>query len=132
MAFNGSDRGGLLSAGGILSIIAGVIGLGVGLLFVASESWWLMGMTPFHPAYSFMSLYMGFVGIWLVAEETGAWALVGSVLALVSVVAIMGGISAIKRESFGLSAAGAICGLPSGIFGVLAIIFVALARREFE
>ena len=76
------------------------------------------------------------------------------------VVAIVGGVSALRRKSFGLSLAGAICALPAGFFGavpisvvspvsvvspasviyglvpvilgILAIIFVALSKGEFE
>ncbi len=130
MSPNGNDRTGLLTAGGILSIIAGVIGLSIGLLFAASESWWFFG-TIFHPIYALASLYIGFAGVWILAEQTAAWALVGSILALLGVIALMGGISAIKRDSFGLSIAGAICALTSGIFGILALIFIALGKSEF-
>ena len=60
----------------------------------------------------------------------------GSVLFLMcsgvlDIVAIIGGISAIKRKRFGLSLAGAVCALPSVILGILAVIFVALGKREF-
>ena len=48
------------------------------------------------------------------------------------IVAIVGGISAIRRNVFGLSLAGAICALPSGILGILAVILVALGKREFD
>jgi len=49
------------------------------------------------------------------------------------IIAIVGGVSAIKRHSFGLSLAGAICALlPLNAFGVLAVIFVSLGKGEFE
>jgi len=51
------------------------------------------------------------------------------------IIAIVGGISALRRKGFGLSLAGAICALPSPILvilGILAVIFVALGKREFK
>jgi hypothetical protein len=50
---------------------------------------------------------------------------------VLGIVAIIGGISAIRRKWFALSLAGAIGALPSVILGILAIIFVALGKREF-
>jgi hypothetical protein len=47
------------------------------------------------------------------------------------VVAIVGGVSALRRRSFGLSLAGAICALPSGFFGAVAISFVPLAAGNY-
>jgi ABC-type dipeptide/oligopeptide/nickel transport system permease component len=51
---------------------------------------------------------------------------------VLGIVAIVGGVSALRRKSFGLSLAGAICALPSTILGILAIIFVSVSKREFE
>jgi len=55
----------------------------------------------------------------------------GGLLLALGILAVTGGISAIKTKSFGLSLAGAICALPSGLLGILAVIFVALGKREF-
>lgn len=58
---------------------------------------------------------------------------IGVILAVLGIVAIIGGISVIKRRSFGLSPAGAICALlPINKLGILAIIFVSLGGREFR
>jgi hypothetical protein len=46
--------------------------------------------------------------------------------------AIVGGISALRKKRFGLSLAGAICILPTVLLGILAVIFIALGKREFE
>ena len=48
---------------------------------------------------------------------------------------IVGGIFALRRRVWGLALAGAICAflVPAGfILGILAIIFVAMGKREFE
>ncbi|MGB3479983.1 MAG: hypothetical protein WBB67_12595, partial [bacterium] len=58
--------------------------------------------------------------------------IVGVPILVLGIIAIVGGISAIRRKSFGLSLAGAICALPSNILGILAIIFVSLSKKEFE
>ena len=51
---------------------------------------------------------------------------------VLGIVAIVGGMSAIRRKRFSLSLAGAICALPSVILGVLAIIFVSVSKKEFD
>jgi hypothetical protein len=50
---------------------------------------------------------------------------------VLGIVAIVGGISALRRKRFGLSLAGAICALPSIILGILAVVFIAVGKREF-
>jgi hypothetical protein len=49
-----------------------------------------------------------------------------------AIVSIVGGISAIRKKRFGLSLAGAICAVPSGILGIMAVVFVGLGKREFK
>jgi hypothetical protein len=67
---------------------------------------------------------MGDIPIWSI--------IVGGLLVVLGIIAIVGGISAIRRKSFGLSLAGAICALiPLNPLGLLAVIFVSLGRREF-
>jgi len=53
-------------------------------------------------------------------------------LVVLGIIAIVGGIWALRRRSFGLSLAGAVCVLPLGILGIVAIVCIALAKREFE
>ena len=126
MASNGNGRGGLLTAGGILSIVAGafeviggvimvVLKIGIGILL-------RLTLLPFHPGGWFERI-MPVIPNWLV--------IVGVPLIVLGIIAIIGGVSAIRRESFGLSLAGAICAFPTKILGILAIIFVCLAKREF-
>src|SRR4030042_433912 len=147
MGPSGSHRRGLLTDGGILSIIGGaleVIGgaIMVGLV-IAHRELFRLGATTGHPG-----IYSGLFGfvdlIWLIN--------VGVPLLVLGVVGIVGGVWAIRRRVFGLSLAGAICALPSVIFalplgwaigvgvigsltslllGMLAVIFVALGKREF-
>lgn len=66
----------------------------------------------------------------------------GIVGVILGLIAIAGGIFAIRRRVWGLALAGAICALfpfhPYGsliwtpVFGILAIVFVALSKNEFS
>jgi hypothetical protein len=100
--------------GGILTIIAGVLTVIVGTALVISgvdlaSEWWGFGM-----------LLFGFAGLGLLAVLTGVFALVG-------------GICALRRRSWGLALAGSICAIPAGlILGILAIIFIVKGKHEFR
>ena len=162
MESNNGHRSGLLTAGGILSIISGafeVVGGGalVGLMLSPA-----VRRALFNPIHS---------GFFVVGPASAASStrliIVGVSLLVLGAIAIAGGVSATRRKSFGLSLAAAICALPSVIFGLsslmvipgllyltsvimqlrlaghifcalpsvvfgtLAVIFVALGRREF-
>ena len=52
---------------------------------------------------------------------------------ILGIVAIVGGIYALKRKLWGLALAGSICALIGPwLLGILAIIFVSLGKKEFE
>jgi hypothetical protein len=122
MASNGTDRGGLLSAGGILSIMAGVFEINAGVIFSLGGCMpWSLWLFPFLPGF-WWEAFMSYCG-------TG---ITGGFFLALGILAVTGGILAIKTKSFGLSLVGAICALPTGILGILAAIFVALGRREFR
>jgi hypothetical protein len=121
-------RGGFLSAGGILSIIVGaleVLGGGIMALiyFRIPFGPWLFSSLPDAP------------GVWrehCIAAFPTLSIIIGAVLLVLGIIAIVGGVSAVRRKSYGLSLAGAICALiPLNILGLLAVIFVALGKREF-
>jgi len=102
---------------GILSIIAGCIGLliGLGLAVGLGIAGTLIDMIP------------GFIG-------GGLLVLIAVPGIILGVVAIVGGIYALKRRLWGLALAGSICALigPWFLLGILAIIFVSLGKREFN
>jgi hypothetical protein len=95
---------------GILSIIAGAFQVVIG-----------MGL----------AIAGGIAGVFTGIPWLGA---AGGPLTVIGIVAIVGGAYALKRRIWGLALAGAICALfgPLGILGILAIIFVALGKGEFE
>jgi hypothetical protein len=146
-----ASRGELLTAGGVLSIMDGALevvggGIMMGLAIAHRDMFGLVGHgvwggTPFIRSSLFGDVSL----IWLIN--------VGVPLLVLGVVGIAGGVWAIRRRVFGLSLAGAICALPSVIFavplgwaigvginaaltslilGILAIVFVALGKREFR
>jgi hypothetical protein len=137
MASNGNARGGLISAdvlpnaGGILSILAGVfeVILAGAMLHAAAlgESFTLR--LPVVISDSFLE-WRTYIDIFVINSP---WSIIVGVLLIVfCIVSIVGGISAIRRKSFGLSLAGAICALPSVILGILAVIFIADGKGAFE
>lgn len=102
---------------GILSIIAGAMGLIVGtvIALLGGAFAWLLGLVPMVPDL----LTLSFIP-----------------LIILGIVAIVGGIYALRRRVWGLALAGAICAFlippPITVLGILAIIFVAMGKGEFE
>jgi hypothetical protein len=135
MASSGNGRGGLLSAGGVLSIVAGISQIISGVALVVNtevlSSYYRtlpeLSFLPFLPT----SLRDGILGIYLSYGITIQWVIIGVCIGVLGILAVVGGLSAIRRKRFGLSLAGAICALPSCILGIPAVIFVALGKREF-
>ena len=97
------------TAAGVLSIIAGIIGIGAGTIAT------LMG--EFGDNMS-GGLVLGPIGVPTI---------------ILGVVAIIGGIFALRRRVWWLAVTGAIFAIPCvvPVLGTLAIIFIALAREEF-
>ena len=139
MESNGNNRGGLLSAGGVLSIILGIcqvtggLLLGVTVLFPEWSMYIQEILGPLGPLVLFIPFLRGFLWQFIMYGffESLGLVLFATCAGVLGIVAIVGGISAIRRNIFGLSLAGAICTIPSGIFGLLAVTFVALGKREF-
>ena len=131
MLTNDNNRSGLLSAAGVLSIVAGI--------FQINNGGVLMAFFLTHDLEPFWEIFPFLPGLWV---EWGyihhftygppIWQMIMGVFFLVlGILAVIGGISAIRRKKSGLSLAGAISALPSGLLGILAVIFVALEKREF-
>ena len=128
MTSSGSDRGGLLRAGGVLSIIAGISQI------ISAVSLGVIVLLPGYLRYSiFKMLFLPFLpDVWREAIEFGPALIMVGCIGVLGILAIIGGILAIRRQSVGMSLAGAISALLSGHWGILAVIFVALGKREFE
>jgi hypothetical protein len=100
------------TAAGILCIIAGAIGVITGIVVATVGSIW--------GAFLFFFFGVGWLGA------------IGAPLIILGIIAIVGGIYALKRRIWGLALAGSICAIIGGILGILAIIFVSLGKGEFE
>ncbi len=95
---------------GVLSIIGGIIGLAGGIALTVG--------------LSFISGFLSFGAL---------LAPIGPVLIVLGIIALIGGIFTLKRKSWGFCLAGAICAMfPIIPLGIIAIILLALARKEFN
>jgi hypothetical protein len=128
MESNGKTRGGLLTAGGVLSIIGGALEIISGGMMVAVVMHNIM-RGPLEPFPPIPFVPGGVIGVIFLPR---IFIFVGIALLVLGIVALAGGVSALTRRSYGLSLAGAICALPSIIFGILAVIFVPVSKKEFE
>ncbi len=126
MAANGSDRSGLLYAGGVLSIMAGTSQV------ISGVSLAVIVLLPGYLRFSvFKMMFLPFLpDIWREAIEVGPTLIMVGCIGLLGILAIVGGIFTITKKSVGMSLAGAISALLSGLLGILAVIFIALGKRE--
>ena len=107
MESGGNQRSRLLTAGGILSMVAGIFQILRAVSIAVDLNYWFVTSPN-----------------WLV--------IIGGCFSVLGVVAVVGGIYAIRRKKFGLSLAGAVCALPSYILGIPAVILVSTSKKEFE
>ena len=143
MASNGNGRGKLLTAGGILSIVGGISQIICSgwmiVVFVVPYPLFTFNLRPIYAlflpglpdAWAHYVLWGNGPGFFPMEHPPVRWAIIGGCLGVLGIVAVVGGVSAIRRKSVGLSLTGAICALPSVFVGILAVIFVALGKREF-
>lgn len=101
---------------GVLCILAGAADVGLGILILVAG-----GIVRQAFAFSEVARLVD-----LVIVISPLWFVLG-------IVAIVGGVYALRRKVWGLALAGSICALSGcSLFGILAIIFVAMAREEFD
>lgn len=139
MASNGSSRGKLLTAGGIISIVGGVpqivcSGVLVADYLASFPHHWLMiepWFLPFFPScWRYSILWAMFRNINCLGGIR--WEIRIGCIIILGIMAVVGGVSVIRRKNFGVSLAGAICAVIWVPLGILAVIFVVLGKREFE
>jgi uncharacterized membrane protein YozB (DUF420 family) len=103
---------------GILNIISGAMGIIGGFALLLA----IKGFLTITPAM----IASGF-GI-----DLSIIPRLGALILTLGIIALVGGIYAIKRRKWGLALAGSILALFTGaILGLLSIIFVSLGRKEF-
>jgi len=106
------ERSGLLTAGGVLAIISGVLGLPLGLIFIGC----------------------GAVAASVSGNAATILVTLGIIMLVPSILAFIGGRRALNKTSFGWALTGAIASIlcSGGVLGVLATIFVAMSKSEFS
>lgn len=130
---------------GILSIIAGSAGIAVGAM-VGGFAVFLRGLTGTELS-TLLDRWAGTGGmdIWGPSIEMmpeilemlpglASTLLIAVTVAVIvfGVIALLGGINAVKRRRWGLALAGAILAIPViPPLGILAVIFVSIGKREF-
>jgi len=131
MASNDGHGRWLLTAGGILSIVAGIFQINNGGLLMAFFI--IPNIIPLWEIFPFLpGLWVELQDLYIFAYGPPIWqTIMGALFLVLGILAVVGGISAIRRKGFGFSLAGAICALASGLLGILAVIFIALGKREF-
>ena len=132
----------MVKAAGILTIIAGATGIGRGgfLLALAGLIGRLGGFKgelsdlirqwagAFIPGTIDIPSIIGRV----INISSTALIVIGAVSLVFGIIALVGGIQAIRRRAWGLALAGSILALPSSfILGLLSIIFVSTGKKEF-
>jgi hypothetical protein len=99
---------------GILDIIAGSLGLIAALVFI-----FVGGLMRFMPDVPTL--------IWPIFTALAV------PFAIIGILAIVGGVYALRRKLWGLALAGSIAAFfPSWILGIAAIVFTILSKKEFE
>jgi len=127
---------------GVLTIIAGAIGIGRGGFILALAG--LIGrLSAFTTEIS--DLIRQWAGVFIpgtidipsiitrvISISSTALIVIGAVSLAFGIVALIGGIQAIRRRAWGLALAGSILALASSpVLGILSIIFVSLGKKEF-
>lgn len=109
-------RSGILTAGGVLAIISGVIGIILGILFIANGE--------------VIAEYLGLTQ----SFDDSVRVFSGIVSIVIGLVAVMGGGYALGKNNFLFTLlGGGVCGLlSSGLLGILALVFIAISRKEFN
>ena len=145
MESNGDSKSGLFTAGGVLSIVGAIPQIISVVAFIAVflvphdlgytliEKFFLPFLMPLSAGdWQYRILYVAGSAIDNGIQPRSHWPILGGCLLLLGIVAVIGGISAIRRKRFGLSLAGAICALPTLIEGFLAVIFILESKKQFK
>jgi hypothetical protein len=73
------------------------------------------------------------VGFWQAGIPFTIIGLAATVMLLINMTAIVGGICALRKKVWGLALAGAVCAIfPAQVLGIVSVVFIAISRKEFE
>ena len=125
MADNDATRW-MPTAGGILNIVSGALGIIGSLVMLLVAVVIRAGTTQYYLDGRY---YGGMEGFWMVF-----FIIIAIVIALFSIVALISGMFALQRKTWGLALAGSICSILEGgnVLGIISTVFIAMSRREFK
>ena len=107
---------------GVLCIVAGAMGILRSIPMIGGAEFAGRRMHMWGWLFDLQSIFGDISGVTLAI-----------ILAICGIVALIGGIYALTRKMWGLALAGAILAIfVSNFLGILSVIFVALARGEFD
>lgn len=111
--------------GGVLTVISGAFGIIEALIMIAMVLF--MNSFASSPEFGVGADESDPFGIFMLV-----YGIIGFVLLLVGTTSLVGGIYALKKRLWGLTLAGAICGIISFLpLGIIATIFIAQSQNEF-
>ena len=116
-------------------IVAGILNIVCGALRILGAIAMLIGIMFFIPvAVTGGPGPVPDMADWMIPGVLSTILVIGVVfLLVVGILPIIGGIYALQRKKWGLALAGSIVAIfCSSIMGILAIIFIAMAKDEFE
>jgi hypothetical protein len=119
MAENEANYLWMPTVGGVLSIVAGAIGLVVSLVMIIIGIVTAMAVQSAGPGWGgFPAIVFGFIALWFL---------------VLGVLAVVGGVFSLKRHNWALALTGSIAALFCGghILAIMAIVFIAISRKEF-
>ncbi|MCD6452920.1 MAG: hypothetical protein J7K77_01340 [Dehalococcoidales bacterium] len=128
---------------GVLNIISGAGGIGGGIFTIVAGRYISALASSVGGLGNLINNWIGDVAPGVISLSPDATAalntspsvllIIGIVVLVLGALALAGGISAIRRERWGLALAGSILALfVGGVMGILSIIFVSLGRKEFN
>ncbi len=122
------EKTGKVTAAGIMTIIAGCVGIGAGA-WIALMRGAIGGVAGWGGMY-------GIGGMTGMSALTGILGMIGRGAIGLGIVALIGGIYTLKRRCWGFSLAGAICAIilvPVGtVLGIISTVFVSKRKKEFS
>jgi hypothetical protein len=73
------------------------------------------------------------MGFWHSGVPLTIIGLISIPLIIINAIAIIGGIYALQRKTWGLALAGSICAIvPAQILGIIAVVFTVVSKKEFK
>ncbi len=115
--------------------VAGILNIVGGALFILGAIAVLLGILFFIPiSRSTGPGPVPEIGGWMIPGNLEAILVIAAIYFLtVGILPIIGGIYALRRKKWGLALAGSIAAIfGSSVMGILATIFTAMSRDEFE